>query len=311
MTSGLILVLALWAPPEEKWRLALRGDNASYSVRPDGSDRKKLAQASEPLAQEAEDPRWQNPRTTKPQVFPSPDGKRLLRTEDDHVVVLDADGKNPHKITAGQAAGWSPDGKRIVLLQHAKDRTQVFCCDADGAGLHQASGATDAHACMPRFLPDGRIVWLENYTRRTTIPPSNLVISDGKAIRKLVAETWVSDFACSPDGKTLACGKLGKLEFIDVATGKTRATVPLIEIDAELAGHAAHKIRWRPDGKAVACALGYQGGYLDGARDATGNFAGTEVFVIPLEGRPTWFLVEKSWNSIAWEKETSSPPAGD
>jgi Tol biopolymer transport system component len=54
-------------------------------------------------------------------LFWSPDGQHIAMTqflENDHVVVMNADGTNLHRVTSGvsieESAGWSPDGKQIL-----------------------------------------------------------------------------------------------------------------------------------------------------------------------------------------------------
>lgn len=274
----LLMAGALIAPTDDGWRIVLRGGDTAFSVRPDGSDRKAVPE--EPTAGTL-----------------SPDGKSLLRIVDEGIVVTGADRKNPRKISAGNSASWSPDSKRIVFTQEVNGLRQVFTAAADGAGVQRVSDAKlGAHS--PKFLPDGRLLWLQRRESREKAQPSDLVVSDGKSLRILVENAFVSDFACSPDGKTLAYGRIGALVFHDLATDQSRS-VAYQEISDKLYAHGAYTLRWRPDGKAVACRIEFLGGRTSGAV----VFGDSEVFVIPLEGKPTWFLIDQAWKSLDWIPE--------
>ena len=226
----------------------------------------------------------------------SPDGKSILYVRsagnDSIILLADASGKNekrvsPDKLQAGSPC-WSPDGKRIAFLGKCGDFDQVHVMDRDGANVRQHTKAL-LGATSPRFAPDGRLSYLTVNRFRGKLYPTSLVISNGKEEKSLLKDLILSDHAWSPDGKTIAYGRLGALVYHDLASGKEQ-TVAFAELDARADGHMASGITWSPDGKAIACTIQFCG---DRPARAPGNiakmFGDDQVFVIPRTGKPTWF----------------------
>jgi Tol biopolymer transport system component len=123
------------------------GDVHLLSVRPDGSDVKKLA-------------------TTSNNGFPafSPDGKRLVfRSGRDgtakNLYVMNADGTGVQRLTKGKwtdtMCDWSHDGKWITFASDRGGDFEVYLVRPDGSGLRKlvGGGGRNNH---PHFSPDGK-----------------------------------------------------------------------------------------------------------------------------------------------------------
>jgi Tol biopolymer transport system component len=125
------------------------GDVHLLSVRPDGSDVRKLA-------------------TTSNNGFPafSPDGKRLVfRSGRDraakNLYVINADGSGVRRLTKGKwtdtMCDWSSDGEWIVFASDRGGNFEVWLIRPDGSGLRKliGGGGRNNH---PHFSPDGKWV---------------------------------------------------------------------------------------------------------------------------------------------------------
>jgi len=74
------------------------------------------------------------------------------RDGNDEIYVMDADGKNPRRLTNNSGRdicpAWSPDGQRIALASYSPDREAnygIYVMDADGKNSHRLTDnlATD------------------------------------------------------------------------------------------------------------------------------------------------------------------------
>jgi Tol biopolymer transport system component len=81
----------------------------------------------------------------------SPDGSRIAFSLDGMLEVMNADGGNPHPLTAGDEPAWSPDSKQIVF----HTASGLWVIGADGSGLHQLTSGPDEH---PSWSPGGKSI---------------------------------------------------------------------------------------------------------------------------------------------------------
>jgi Tol biopolymer transport system component len=192
---------------------------------------------------------------------------------------------------------WSPDGRRIAFAGLRDGRWQVYVTDADGGKLRQVTDGPQG-ASLPKFGPDGRlayVVWRQPLGKRRQ---GDLVV-DGKEPRTVVRDAVVVEYAWRPDGKMIGCSTPGVVVFLDLATGTAR-TVELSDIDKQLASFAALHLCWSPDGRAVACRCLFYGGRQQGGPKMFGD---DELFVIPHDGKATWFRPGVEADRIEWVKQ--------
>jgi len=168
------------------------GDLEIYSMRPDGSDVRRLTHR---LGYDGG-------------PYYSPDGKRIvwrawypqseeekqdyLRLLKAHLVrptkmeiwVASADGSDARQVTNLNAASWAPfftpDGKRIIFSSNVGDPTgrrfELYTIGVDGKGLERITFGNEFDA-FPMFSPDGkRLVWCSN--RNATGRQTNVFVAD-------------------------------------------------------------------------------------------------------------------------------------
>jgi hypothetical protein len=178
--------------------------------------------------------------------------------------------------------------------------------DRDGRNIRQITGVSDAPhgAMLPKFDAGGRLAYLVRSEWVGKRRPADLVIAEGKAARVAIKGAVIADYAWGPDGKAIAYSKSGAVVFHDTASGEEQE-VALKGIDERLSGHAAVRICWSPDGRAVACGMLFWGGRQQGNK----MFGDDEVFVIPRVGKPNWFQPGEQFLDLEWvgEKPEAQP----
>lgn len=90
----------------------------------------------------------------------SPDGKKALSTTNlNETLMINLDGSSYFKIGRGYSVynslAWSPDGKKIVLVQDVGGGTKLFSLNADGSDRKQLTDWKDYSNAQPVFSPDG------------------------------------------------------------------------------------------------------------------------------------------------------------
>ncbi len=187
----------------------------------------------------------------------SPDEKRMVTTGfDDKTSIWD--------ITTGQlvtapvlrsepnflyAAGWSPDGSRIVGASYPDFVAPIW--DVDTSQIITTVGTGRCFMHYPVWAPQGdRFMTGCVYTPEIMDnTPATIYGYDGKVLMELESrdgETVRGEW--SPDGKRLAVAyENGKAKVWDAATGKELT---------EFAGHTTWlwDVTWSPDGKRIASA---------------------------------------------------------
>jgi dipeptidyl aminopeptidase/acylaminoacyl peptidase len=268
---------------EQAWHLRLSTVDKTYIVRPDGTDQREVEYVAPAHGQL------------------SPDGKRRLVIDLENGIwvatLADADGKNAKRLTESSAsqicASWSPDGKRIAYASGESGKPQIYTADADGSNVKQITHeALGAWPC--KYGPGGQLAYVV-WRGPPKLRPSDLIVADGKRTSAIVRNTWIGEFEWSPDGKTIAYSKYRSLVFHELESGKEREIV-FKDIDPRLTSHTVWKLAWRGDNQAVACQIAFLGGRVEG----THIFGDDEVFVLPREGKPTWFKPAEKIERVEW-----------
>jgi TolB protein len=142
-----------------------------------------------------ESPRW------------SPDGKRIAwtstRDKNQDIWVMNADGKNPTRLTSDPSAdngpSWSPDGKRLAFAGGRSGNFDIYSMNADGSDVRRLT--TDPKLdYWPAWSPDGkRIAFTSNRDGNYEIYVMN---ADGSGQRNVTSHPAQDNFAAwSPDGR--------------------------------------------------------------------------------------------------------------
>jgi Tol biopolymer transport system component len=235
-----------------------------YTMRPDGSAQTRLINTA---------------YGSYADLAISPDGNRIAYTwiEKDswHLLVADADGSNPRKLTKEDLrpwmAAWSPDGKQITFGSSRNDGN-IYVINADGSGLKKLSGneASDQSIVYerPSFSPDGsKILYSAGTGSNHDIYVMNADGSSPVPLTTDPANDWGP--AWSPDGNKIifSSGRVGKIKlFLMNADGSdqiqfTRSdTFPATE---------DWQPSFSPDGKWIAYAA---------SESETGN---SEIYKVP------------------------------
>lgn len=97
-------------------------------------------------------------------VSVSPDGQKIavgkLVDRNRDIYVMDADGRNPKRITIDPAddlaPAWSPDGKKIVFNSRAGGAPDIYVVSADGTDLKRLTFSGEFKSYNPSWSPDGK-----------------------------------------------------------------------------------------------------------------------------------------------------------
>lgn len=99
-----------------------------------------------------------------------PSGQRMAvvvsRDGAPEIYVVDADGRNPRRLTRHQAIdvspSWSPDGRRIAFVSDRTGNPNLYVIHADGSQLRRLTFG-GGYSTSPAWSPDGR--WIAYETR--------------------------------------------------------------------------------------------------------------------------------------------------
>src|SRR5581483_11327205 len=126
-----------------------------------------------------------------------------------------------------KALAWSPDGKRIVFVEHNDNGKTMkplgayalFAVGADGADLRRLTGWTQQKIGRPDWSPDGsRIVYAVHRGGGSSAGDVLTIAPDGSGAGRLAdVAAGASDVSYAPDGRSIV---LGGLRILDAAGGE-------------------------------------------------------------------------------------------
>lgn len=158
-------------------RIARGSSRGLYTVRPDGSGPKKIADGA--------DPQW------------SPDGHRIAFDGDGGIAVANADGSEAHLLVAETSAtgpgvpSWSPDGRKLAFFKTpgrpGHFRAEVWTMNADGSDkkrLYRSGCCVDVWAA-PIWSSDGLMIAFSADSAGGTF----VINADGSGLRRISRDT--------------------------------------------------------------------------------------------------------------------------
>jgi dipeptidyl aminopeptidase/acylaminoacyl peptidase len=236
----------------------------------------------------------------------SPDGKRAAFAKDRAIYVANKEGGDARRLSPEglRAASpfWSPKGDEIAFTAWVKEARQLYVIRPDGKGLRQVTDWPSSIE-MPKYTPDGKLSYLRLKEEQGKFQAADLVLGEGRELKTLVKDTFIGDYAWSPDGKTLAYGTLHAIRFLDIATEKAQE-IRCDQISELLDHNGPLAIAWNPAGTAIVCRLP---AFVSSAATIGGelppqHFGDCEIFIIPREGKARWFVVGNIRGELEWVK---------
>jgi TolB protein len=239
-----------WSP--DGTRLVYVADNALYSVRADGSDRRRIASGLEWVGL----PLW------------SPDSTRFAFTTTDFpgdtvLHTARADGTELVSIERAPALadiGWSPNGQWLAYRRSSTTWFGAFelrCVRANGTDRRTVSSGGNV-ALGIKWAPDGARLLYRADEESPGVIALYSVAPDGSGRRRLSGDLdpgreVLNGFACSPDGAYVAYA-MGRRPYgaVELYVAPLGADVPRL-ISDELAGVGIWTaFAWSPDGAVLA-----------------------------------------------------------
>jgi Tol biopolymer transport system component len=174
-------VIPVWSPDGKLLvfqRIGAVGPNGLYTVRPDGSDLKRIANGGAP--------QW------------SPDGTRIAFDATRGIEVANVDGSDARLIFAGPSAtgpwapSWSPDGHMLVFFKTpgrpGHFRAEVWRMNADGSDKKRLyrSGCCVMVWAPPIWSPDGQKIAFSASSAGGTF----VINADGSDLRRISPDTF-------------------------------------------------------------------------------------------------------------------------
>ncbi|WP_309710739.1 hypothetical protein [Armatimonas sp.] len=168
------------------------GDLDLYSIKPDGSDLKRLTNrvgydGGAYFSPDSKRIVWRSsvlPDAKAVSDYKSLLKQNLVRPTSMEIWVADADGKNAKQVTRNGAANFAPfftpDGKKLIFASNSGDpkrRTfEVYLINLDGTGLEQVTYGAQFDS-FPMFSPDGKkLIWASN--RNGKDHETNIFVAD-------------------------------------------------------------------------------------------------------------------------------------
>ena len=183
----------VWSPDGrhiafEGWTTPARADMRIYTMKPDGTHRRRIALGREP--------QW------------SPDGRRIAYLQSDgvyalkvDVYVMNVDGTGKKLLARGVGPRWSPDGKQIAFTRAG----DVYIVNAGGGGEHRLTRTGDT--AIEAWAP-GRKIVLSHSAINGLAPPSGIYVINAdstgfRRVRRTSDYVTPSVGGWSPDGRLI------------------------------------------------------------------------------------------------------------
>ena len=236
-----------------------------------------IATAIPPASPTAESAVVSDPQSGIWQIAYASAGLRSPVDGHEQIMVVNADGSDPHNLTnqTGNhtSPNWSPDGEQLVFISDRTGSAELYVMRADGSNLQQITD-TGWHKEAPQWSPDGsRIAFACYPDGRGGRADSQICVidADGSNLLYLSANgVGGYDPAWSPDGTRIAF------------TGFSEQTEDVYIINAD--GSNLHRVTtnnlgtdafasWSPDGQQIAymSARGDHGGIYVINADGSGD----------------------------------------
>ena len=231
------------------------------------------------------------------------------------IYVINADGKNPRRLTNNPARdyapSWSPDGKGIVFCSdrdgHVPEgrvfhASEVYVMDADGGNPRNLTNHPSDDR-SPSWSPDGTRIVFQSY--RDNDRNHNIEIyvinADGSNLQRLTNNLAADeDPAWSPDGKRIVFSSAREGHVVH----NLDITYEIYVMDAD--GGNQQRLTenrnndedpvWSPDGKRIAFAA-----------DRKGDFEKIDIYVMDADGGNQ----QKLTNNRVWDSSPSWSPDGE
>ena len=137
-------------------------------------------------------------------AFTSWDGQDRWKWENPRIMVMDADGNNPFKLTEGESPSWSPDGRRIAFTSGSNWKDQICVIGVNGNGFERVTKGA-AIKGTPAWSPDGKRIAYTAFFLEVGTYHIYVIGTDGKNRVRLThnlgdhfSPSW------SPDGRLIA-----------------------------------------------------------------------------------------------------------
>ena len=219
-------------------RIAFDNFDDVWTIDPDGTDLTRLTDSPGPDF----DPSW------------SPDGTRIAfrseRSGEPEIWVMNADGTEQRRLTAGLSPAWSPDGLLIAFAGPSGANGILTIIRPDGRGLRQLRGTEGGE--YPSWSPDGtRIAFNANLTGDHVMYVAQ---ADGSRVVGPVGggEGWQVDW--SPDGRFILF--TSHRDYRDPRNPDVYAMRPDGSGVRRLTQRGAQNPAWSPDGEHILFAYG-------------------------------------------------------
>jgi Tol biopolymer transport system component len=233
--DGRIAFMADWIPMDCGDHSCEEEVTGLYSIRPDGTGRHTLRRCS----------RRDSDTCDLRQAAWSPDGRRIVFTQNSSIWVMNANGSHAHPVYkgAGDTPSWSPDGRHIVFTDLYAYSGWITIMRPDGTHRHRVNGNRDNSE--PVWSASGLIAYT-HYPR--SVAPTSIIIRrpDGRLVSRIESRYGVSNPDFSPDGKLIA---------FDRNAGDDRSSIWRSRLDGS---HGREVVRngaqpaWSPSGRFIA-----------------------------------------------------------